>query len=519
MSAGSSGTTSTASPPSVTEAADGLDQIVTDLRRLGAADAASRIERAIGTIRASPSGADFAEIESLIDPELVIDERTAACRQVWRMERSSGARGLSTRWARFRKSVHRAHFGRNFWALLPLIWTWVALCLAAWKYEESQSRESFLQFWQAGYGHLVWPLWLVALIDVVFLALVLGFTWWVHTAENSAAKFAEALYGALGRLKEASQGSMRAPVSADDWATAADRIITRAYTANEQLARGSREALEQATRQLASTQDNSLQLIKELQDVNRGFLAEFTGQTKGFVDQFSTEVLKTLANVRKDNEDFIKSTAETNQRTLQALVQQQMEPLLTQVQQLLGEFRTQQEAHAAAVTGLTRAVAALQGPADGLAGAARALTGSTQSIDGSLASMTAAQQELAAQLQGSAQGMTTAATALDGVKDALRETLVHSTREMTGNITQASASLRDTQAGLKGAADGLRETVDALAGTAADFRTATAQLAPATAPGQDLQQSIERLTVAIREAGPGRRARWPWRRSDGFGGR
>jgi ABC-type transporter Mla subunit MlaD len=307
--------------------------------------------------------------------------------------------------------------------------------------------------------------------------------------------------------------------AADDWATAADRIITRAYTANEQLAQGSREALERAARQLASTQDNSLQLIKELQDVNRGFLAEFTGQTKDFVDQFSTEVLKTLANVRKDNEDFIRSTAETNQRTLQALVKQQMEPLLTQVQQLLGEFRAQQEAHAAAVTGLTRAVAALQGPADGLAGSARALTGSTQSIDGSLASMATAQQELAAQLQGSAQGMTTATTALDRVKDALQETLVHSTREMTGNITQASASLRDTQAGLKGTTDGLRETVDALAGTAADFRTATAKLAPATAPGPDLQQSIERLTAAIREAGPARRFRWPWRRSDGFGGR
>ena len=67
-------------------------------------------------------------------------------------------------------------------------------------------------------------------------------------------------------------------------------------------------------------------------------------QAREFVMEFSHEVMETLSAVRKDNDQFIARTAQESRQTLQALVAQQIEPLINQLNTTLEEFRKHGEA-------------------------------------------------------------------------------------------------------------------------------------------------------------------------------
>jgi hypothetical protein len=171
-------------------------------------------------------------------------------------------------------------------------------------------------------------------------------------------------------------------------------------------------------------------------------------------------------------EQFSSAVLQTNQEVLQALVQQQMDPLLRQMRDIMDQFRTQQAAYTAAVTDLTQGARITGAASADLAGSAQALTGSAQSIAESLAAMASSQERFASKLEGSAQSISTAAAAMTDVNDTLRADLHERLAEMTTNIIRASSSLQSAQASLE-------ETARALSASAADLREATTSMASA----------------------------------------
>jgi hypothetical protein len=95
------------------------------------------------------------------------------------------------------KSVRAAHISRNVAALLPLIFTWIMLGLAAQRYsnyinhDPRTADEPFLLLWQQGFGTGFPSFEFVTLIDFALLALVVVLTYWVHWAEARADRSAD----------------------------------------------------------------------------------------------------------------------------------------------------------------------------------------------------------------------------------------------------------------------------------------------------------------------------------------
>jgi chromosome segregation ATPase len=256
--------------------------------------------------------------------------------------------------------------------------------------------------------------------------------------------------GQPGRRPRRSPGTVHVPDAIEDPESAASRFMTSAMKQTELLTAASRQAIEGASSQLKDTQD----------------------QTKAFFEQLTSTVLQALTSVTEQNEYFIRNARETNQQVLQALVGQQMQPLLQSIQDILDQFGSQQAASTTAVSQLARGVEGIQTVTQDLAGSARALTGSTHSIEQSLAEMASSQERFASTIDLSAQGMITAATAMTDVKDIFRTELHERLGEMTSNITSASESLLSAQASLAA-------TARALSASAAELTDATTRIASA----------------------------------------
>jgi hypothetical protein len=530
--------------PRLSKAVARLNELGRQLRGIGAAGAAIRIESAAEKAVDDTQTVSFDDLERFIDPELVIDERADACGRLRPKKDTpdtSGTRPSFSRLLGLRRSARLAHWARNTAALLPLIFTWSLLGWAAWEYElDLHSRtgdlgKPFLLLWQQGFADHFLPFGWVAAIDAIFLLGVVALTWWVHRVEKSAEEFTTSLWDAVGGLEEAMGGGAgRSPVTAEDWAQKVDRIIRQAFSENKKMAEESKETLRAASAQIVSAQAQtqaliqamqagSEKLVEGLQAGNQAFLAEFQTRTQETIGQFSEGVLTTLQNVRAQNETFIKNTREANERVLDDLVKRQITPLVTKLTNLLDQFGTQQESYTAAATRLAEGVSAIAESAGGMARNSEESTGSTRSIAGSLQEMASSQERFADQVRESAGSMTTAAASMAEVKDTLRAVLVDSADQMAGNITNASASLAQTQAGLAATTAAFREA-------AADFRESTsspAQLQAIPAGITQLPEVIARLTEAVSAlalASTRRRRWWQRRRSyerqlDGFGGR
>jgi hypothetical protein len=475
------------------------------LDEIGATAAAGRVIRATEMISDDIHTYSIEDLERVIDPELVIDERADVCGRLWPKKESSDTRGVFSRLWGLRSSTRLAHWARNTAALLPLIFTWSALGWATWEYEldlhnaKGEIGKPFLLLWQQGFTDHFLPFGWVAALDALFLLGVVALTGWVHRVERSADEFATSLWSTVGGLEKAiGSGSIRNPVTAQDWAREVDRIIRQAYDDNRKLTANSEKILSDASGQFASAQAETRNLIQTvlagsekliqdqkaliqgLQEGNQGFLADFQTKTQETISLFSTEVLKTLDNVRKQNEIFIESTRKINEQVLNDLVQRQIRPLLTQTEDLLGQFRAQQESYATAVTRLNESVTAIEGSAAQMADSSQESIGSIRSIAGSLQEMASSQGRFSDQVRESARSMTTAATSITEVKDALQAVLVDSAEEMVGNITKASASLARTQASVAETQAGLAATTAALRDAATDFRRTTTRSAPPT---------------------------------------
>jgi hypothetical protein len=468
------------------------------MRNAGADSAADRLA-AIDT-EIADGNRDFDDLVRRIEPDRAADELNSARGRVrWRKLFHGDLRGGLRPLLGFPLSVRYAHLLRNVMALAPLIFTWWVLGMAAQHYNSylhanpKEVSEPFLLLWQQGFGAGFWTFKQVTFIDFCLLAAVILLTVWVHWAEGKADRSAESVYEAVDSLEAVlAHDSITMPLTAEDWAKTASKLLSETVQQTRELNAASERAIKEASDRLAGIQDSSQEFVREFKDA----------------------VLETLTSVAEQNEHFIKNTGETNQRLLQALVEQQMQPLLDQVQGMLDQFKTQQVAYTAAVTDLTQGVKAIQGSAAGLATSAQAFTGSTESIAGSLRSMASSQDLFASRVEDSAQSMSTAAAAMTEVKDTLHADLHKRLQEMTDNITSASISLSTTQAGLADTTDAMKNAAIALAEAVESSATALAKNADTWAA--TLQEPVDMLRQALgRDGSVRRRRRWfqIWRRS------
>jgi len=480
MPAGTSGNCSfahVAALPKGEAAAGTLVRICKQLRNAGADGAAERFEAVDSKI--AGGNKRFEDLERHIDPDRAVDElNSARGRPIFRKVFRGDWRGGFRRTLGLPKSVRAAHISRNVAALLPLIFTWIMLGLAAQRYsnyinhDPRTADEPFLLLWQQGFGTGFPSFEFVTLIDFALLALVVVLTYWVHWAEARADRSADLVYEAIDALKT-SLADVRAlpiastPLSPEDWAEQTSKTLSESVQLIQGLTTASQQAITEASERLLGVQDSG----------------------KEFIEELKAGVLDTLTSVSDQNQRFIETTRETNQQVLQALVVQQMQPLLTKVQDMLDQFRAQQAAYTSAVTNLTASVSAIEESATGLAGSAQAFEQSTHSIADSLSAMASSQERFAANVESSAKSMNTAAAAMEKVKDSLHADLHEGLKEMTSNITSASTSLDKTQAGLA-------DTTNAM-GTAATQFSVTAGDWSST-----LREPMDLLKLALSQSGP-----------------
>ena len=109
--------------------------------------------------------------------------------------------------------------------------------------------------------------------------------------------------------------------------------------------------------------------------------------------------------VREQNEQFINRVARESRETLQRLVDQQMEPLLRQLNMMLIEFGRHQETYRAGVADLSQGVNSIKGSAEELAESARGYKGVADSISAHLKSVDTSQREFTSLVGTSASSM------------------------------------------------------------------------------------------------------------------
>jgi hypothetical protein len=486
MPAGSSGNGSFANNAgqSAREATtDTLSKLCKQLRSAGADGAAGRFEVIASKIA---ENRPFDDVERHIDPERAIDElNSARGRPRWsKLFRGDLRRGLRPLLG-FPKSVRFVHLLRNVAALAPLIFTWIILGFAAEHYNSDLKNhpkmvnEPFLLLWQQGFNVGFPSFERVTIIDFSLLALVVLLTIWVHWAEGQAVRSADSVYKTVDSLRafladRRSLPTPLTPLTPEQWAEITSETLSETVLLVQELNAASELAIKEASDRLNAIQDTSRELIQD----------------------FKGAVLQTLTSVREQNEHFIENTRETNKQVLEAVVEQQMRPLLNQLQDMLNQFRTQQVAYTDAVTGLTTSVGVIEASSAALSGSVQAIDGSTSAIAGNLAAMASSQQRFAANVEGSAQSMSTAAAAMTEVKDTLRTDLLGRLEEMTSNITNASTSLEQAQTGLASTTQAMNTAATSFAKTADGWAAA-------------LKEPMDLLRLALSQGGSvGRRRRF-----------
>lgn len=409
-------------------------QVVCDrLRQAGAPHAAERLIAMDGSVGDLP----FEDLTRLAGPERAADELGTAQQ----------------------KTVRRLHAARNALALIPLLITWLALGWAGVLYRgelaahPALGTKPFLLLWENRFGGQTIPTFSeTALADLILLTMVLGITVWVHSAETTAARRQDALITSMEEAMSAlavaiSRGTVRTPASAEEWASAAQRIISDAMRQAEQLANTSRDALEKAS----------------------AALAQIHAEGKEFIADLARESLATLVGVREENKQLIAQTAADGRDVLQQaatanrqLIEQQMNPLIGQLGTTLAEFARHHETYRTGVSELSGGVTKLGAAADVLAGSASAYTATAKSIDDHLRVIRTSQDDFTARVNESVTSMVTASTAMRGVSEVLREDLSDDLKKIAKNVQDASAQLVKADRSLAATGSGLNGSASAL---------------------------------------------------------
>ena len=426
-------------------AADRLTEACAKLTAEGADQGLARLRR----VDELADQVDFITLNRVVGPERAVEEFSAK---------------LSRR-------VHRLHSARNTLAVMPLLFTWLALAWASIEYSRELAHhpgrvnKPFLLLWQQHFGGSSISSYIpkfstFAIWDLALLGLVFVFTVRIHFVEARLTQrqtaVAELIDSAMGDLAVAiGSGLGRAPDSAEEWANSAKRIITDAMDQTKQLATAGREAIERASKDLAKVHT----------------------EEREFIETFSQEVNKALSTVQEEYRQFMERTAVE----VVGVIEQQLNPLLGKFDGLVNEFGKHHETYRAGVTELTTGIKAMSDSAKVLATSAKDHAKVGVEIGANLAKVAESQRDFADQVTTNVASMDSSAKAMESTAEILRGEVMSGLKDLAGNVTDASRDLRSVQGSLKTTTSALGSSAKALDTTSSALDRITRELRVAAA--------------------------------------
>lgn len=367
---------------------------------------------------------------------------------------------------------------RNAAALVPLLVTWLFLGWASFSYHHQLQRhpelstQPFLVLWQERFGGRFIPTFAeTALTAFVLLIVVLALTVWAHQVESRADKvFADVttkVDDAVNALALAVQSStVRPPESAQEWAEAAQRVLTETQ---DMIATAASE-----TKKLAEENNRIAQTAKDA-------VAELHAQGRELIAKLTAEVQETMVSVRSDNAQFIARTTEEATTVLQQaadanqkLVEQQMTPLFEGFRASLGDYRADQEVYRRSADAMARGVTELTKSAAILAGSSQSYTEVASSIDEHLRLIQSSQSDFVSRVAENSASMGTAATTMRDVSGLMAGSMKEDLERLARDVVNAGTQLAAVDRSLASAAVAIHATTVALEAAARNMAATTA---------------------------------------------
>lgn len=413
-------------------AADRLAALHRRLVTEGATGAARRLAEMDASVRSLP----FSVSERLIAPDQIVAELDDV----------------------HQKQAQRLGHRRNVFALAPLLVTWVALATSTFFYHREVTQhpelvtQPFMLLWEQRFGGApVLRFYEIAVLDAALILLIMVLTGLLHRAEKAGVRKQEAttqlVAEAMLLLAVAVEKHNRTmPMSSQDWAREAQRVITAA-------ARGVID-LEAA--------------LKASELRSQKFLNELAAASKGMVDA-----------ARAANERFVKETVEQTSTVLRTalaadrkLVNDEMAPLVAGLRTSVNDFTANAAAHRADAATFATVVTDLGDAAKSMALTSTSSSAAMEGIGATLTKIESSQREFATKVGGfvakvseSTENVTRAANAIEDVGGTLRTDL----GSIASDLRRTGGALNRVTSGLSGAAHSV-ETASA------ELRAATAGL-------------------------------------------
>ncbi|MEE6258115.1 hypothetical protein [Plantactinospora sonchi] len=489
--------------PNGAEAARKLREVHAELVAVGAV---SDAERLLALDRAA-ARRDYASLERMVAIEHPLDQLTEL--QHARVRTLTG-------W-------------RNAAALVPLLMTWCFLGWASWRYhrqlqaDPELATQPFLMLWEQRFGGSFIPTFAeTAIFAFLMLSVVLALTVWAHARESESnrllARFRNRIDDAMAALALATETSaIRPPMTAEEWAAAAQRVLGETQRLIEAAVRDTRtiaetnlqlvtEGRETATALYAQGREELTTLYaqgrEELTTLYSQGREELTGlhakgretmeglreQGREFVGGLAEETRATMIAVRAENAQLIAGTAEQAREVLQQagtanrqLIEQQMSPLFEGFRESLREYRADQETYRTSAAALASGVTDLTASAQLLAESSGTYASTAVSIDEHLRRIDGSQSAFVARLAENVQSMNTAATAMREATETLSGRLRGDLEALAQNVVQASTKLAEADRDLVTTGGALELTTRALHATATNLARASADLANVSA--------------------------------------
>ena len=338
---------------------------------------------------------------------------------------------------------------RNALALAPLLLTWLALAFASVEYARCTAsarpgvasvcdvHQPFLILWQQGFhGTTPFTFSLTAGLDFFLLALVLVFTIWAQMADARATRSARELGvevdAIVAGLISAARAGVIVPRNSDpkDWAAVVQATITR--------------ALDEFTVAIGQTFSTTETFIRE----THAATIEMTDGAKRVVESIGT--------------------------TSAAMLEQQLRPVLLELNQTVSDLRVGVTAYNQSMSTIGSSVNMLGDTAHTLATASQSIAGQTSayastasSIDSSIQHLDATQQQFVELVRVSAADMAKAASAVDILAAKVNA-------DMVSNLKTASSHLANVNLQIHQTAQALSATTASLARAAQTLEVASA---------------------------------------------
>lgn len=463
-----------------------------------------------------PNGAEAAEKLREVYEDLVGAGATADAERLLALDRAAARRdhaGLERMTAvehpldQLSEIAHarprRLNGRRNAVALVPLLMTWLFLGLATWHYhrqveaDPELASQPFIMLWEQRFDGAMVPTFAeTALFAFVTLLLVLFLTVSAHRAEIEAertvSRFRARVDEALSALALAAETSgLRAPMSAEEWAAAAQRVLGETQRLLEAAVRDTRALAETNMKLVAEGRTAVTALYTEGQAAvtalhlqGQETIRALQNQGREFVSGLAEETRATMIAVRAENAQLIAGTAEQAREVLQQagaanrqLVEEQMTPLFEGFKESLRDYRADHQTYQGSAATLASGVTELAAAARLLGESVGTYATTGASIDEHLQRIDRSQGAFVAGLTENSRSMATAASAMREATGTMGGSLRTDLEKLTGNVVAASKRLAQVDRDLVSTGTALEVTTRALLATANNLDRVATDLA------------------------------------------